>query len=587
MSANTVGGVDTLNSAGQFTQFGGNIIAQNGQSGIDLLGNDSGVTGGTANLGNAIAGNLIGTSADGSRAVPNAGDGILMSGTTDNTIGGTNVLNSDGSLSSFSGNLISGNAGTGLLLSASNQNLAEGNWIGTNLAGTGSVPNAVLGVLIFSGASGNSIGAANIDGSAANLVSGNAQAGIEIQGAGTSGNVVQGNRVGLAASGTATIPNLSDGIVVSAASNIIGGTATGAGNVISGNLGSGVRITDSLPSFGTTSADDNQLLGNVIGLSPAGTSAGLGNVQNGVEIDNAAGTTIGGATATAGTGAGNVISGNRQSGIALSGSTTGSLILGNLVGLDASGAATQGNFIAGIVLSGVSGNTIGGAIPGAGNVLSNNGTAGLQIDAGANNLAEGNRIGTDRSATAAAGNLQNGVDINHSSGNTIGGTTGLAGNIISGNNLSGIYISGAGATGNAVLGNLIGTDRSGTLAVPDGQDGVVVDSALSNTIGGIIPGAGNVISGNRSHGVELRGTTSTPAQLNVVEGNLLGTAVNGLTALGNAQDGVFLSAGTSGNRVGGTVSGAGNVISGNLANGVELVPARPVTLWPATSSASI
>ena len=81
----------------------------------------------------------------------------------------------------------------------------------------------------------------NLDGSTANLISGNSQSGVEIQGDGTTSNVVLGNRIGLTADGSARLPNLGAGVLLNAASNLIGGSAQGAGNVISGNLGVGVR----------------------------------------------------------------------------------------------------------------------------------------------------------------------------------------------------------------------------------------------------------------------------------------------------------------------------------------------------------
>ena len=247
------------------------------------------------------------------------------------------------------------------------------------------------------------------------------------------------------------------------------------------------------------------------------------------------------------------------------------MIEGNIVGLDAAGTAHQGNLLAGILLDGVSGNSVGGNQNGAGNVLSNNGTAGLDIDQGSNNTAQGNLIGTNPTGTAALGNLQNGLVILDSTGNTIGGTRGpRTANVISGNNLSGISISGTAASGNVVMGNRIGTDRSGTQALGNGQDGVLIDSALSNTVGGTAAGAGNLISANRSHGIEIGGTAADPARMNAIEGNRIGTTATGSASLGNAQDGVFLAAGASNNTVGGTVPAAGNLISANLSNGVEL-----------------
>ena len=267
----------------------------------------------------------------------------------------------------------------------------------------------------------------------------------------------------------------------------------------------------------------------------------MGNVQSGVEIESASSTTIGGVTATPGTGPGNVISGNRQSGIELTGSATATVIEGNIVGLDATGTASQGNVLAGILLDAVSGNSVGGNQNGDGNVLSNNGTAGLVIDQGSNNTAQGNLIGTDPTGTSAQGNLQNGLVILDTTGNMIGGTGGLAANIISGNSLSGISISGA-ASDNFVVGNRIGTDRSGTRALGNGQVGVLIDSAVSNTIGGTMAGAGNLISANRSHGIEIGGTATDPALMNVIVGNRIGTDASGTAPLGNNQDGVFLSA---------------------------------------------
>ena len=120
-----------------------------------------------------------------------------------------------------------------------------------DLSGQTAVPNDLEGVLITVGASNNTIGAANVDGSAANFISGNAMSGIEIQDTSTA-NQVLGNRVGVTAQGTATLPNLGDGILLNAAGNVIGGTVQGAGNVISGNLDSGVQITNSVPGLATT-----------------------------------------------------------------------------------------------------------------------------------------------------------------------------------------------------------------------------------------------------------------------------------------------------------------------------------------------
>src|SRR5207244_3519792 len=98
--------------------------------------------------------------------------------------------------------------------------------------------------------------------------SGNLANGILLEGAGTSGTMIQANEIGTNAAGTAALANGNDGILIQsgANNNTIGGTAFGAGNVISGNLGNGITITDS----GTTG---NVVEGNYIGTNAAGTGA--------------------------------------------------------------------------------------------------------------------------------------------------------------------------------------------------------------------------------------------------------------------------------------------------------------------------
>ena len=173
-----------------------------------------------------MIGNLVGTRADGTLVLGNVQYGIMLGSTTANTIGGVNGLNPDGSISSLLGNVLSGNAQGGLQLNGSSTtgNLILGNRIGTDLAGATARPNGEEGILIILGASNNTIGAANLDGSAANLISGNATSGVEIQDTATS-NYLLGNRIGLTADGMATLPNLGDGILLNAAGNVIGGSA--------------------------------------------------------------------------------------------------------------------------------------------------------------------------------------------------------------------------------------------------------------------------------------------------------------------------------------------------------------------------
>ena len=151
------------------------------------------------------------------------------------------------------------------------------------------------------------------------------------------------------------------------------------------------------------------------------------------------------------------------------------------------------------------------------------------------------------------------------SNNVVGGPASELANVISGNNGDGVFVD-AGSGSNTVVGNLIGTDASGTLAVPNTGDGVDI-AGFNNTVGGTLAVDRNVISGNAATGLAIDGTAATN---NVVEGNYIGTDVRGTTQLANGADGVDIFAGAMNNVVGGTATGDGNVISGNGASGVVI-----------------
>ena len=179
----------------------------------------------------------------------------------------------------------------------------------------------------------------------------------------------------------------------------MGGTASGAGNVISGNAGAGVYLY----GYGT---NDNVVLGNLIGTDKSG-SATLGNSGNGLDIRNGPeGNTVGGTAS----GAGNVISGNAGTGVYLDGyGTNDNVVLGNLIGTDKSGTASLANVNGVQIVFGATGNTIGGVGSGAMNLLSGNSNNGLEIDGAFANLVLGNYIGTDLSGTLSVPNGHDGV----------------------------------------------------------------------------------------------------------------------------------------------------------------------------------
>jgi hypothetical protein len=191
-----------------------------------------------------------------------------------------------------------------------------------------------------------------------------------------------------------------------ATANTIGGTSVGARNVISGNTGSGVRMTGTgtPPNY----AYANLLLGNYIGTNAAGTAA-VGN-REGVLVDPGSFSNLIGDDVS---GAGNVISGNRAAGVKLA-SDNGAEVLGNFIGTNAAGTGAIANAEDGVFIN-AQGNSVGWTFNGnslaSRNVISGNAQSGIEI-AGANanqNVVANNYIGTDVTGTLDLGNNLNGV----------------------------------------------------------------------------------------------------------------------------------------------------------------------------------
>lgn len=197
---------------------------------------------------------------------------------------------------------------------------------------------------------------------------------------------------------------------------------------------------------------------------------------------------------------------------------------------------------------------------------------GVQISgSGVNgNIIEGCYIGTNKTATGtsdttpAIANSGNGTGVRIAAGafsNTVGGTSAATRNIISGNAGYGVVIDGANS--NTVTGNTIGLDRTAASGVANGDGGVIVQNvAVGNTI------SNNLIGKNNGAGVTVSGGGTI---LNTIRGNIIGT--NGDAAkpnLGNTASGVLISASASQTVVGGTASGAQNVIAFSGGDGVTV-----------------
>jgi titin len=544
---NTVGvSIDAGSShdtVGGTTAAARNIISGNTSKAIDI--------GGTTTTHSTVEGNFIGTNAAGTVGLPVFGFAVSIgSGASQNVIGGTVA---------GSGNVISVPSSIGVQLadSGTTGNTVEGNRIGTNAAGTAKI-GSLVGINIRGGAQNNTIGGLTL--AARNVISGASDEGIEIHDFGTTGNLVQGNFIGTNAAGTTALGNGSGfcGVALSlgASSNTIGGSAAGARNVISGNA-CGVLLTDNITATNTVAG--NYLGTNATGTAPLPNGAGV-EIRRGANANTVGGTVSSAANLivassfTLGTGNGVYI---HDSG------TKNNVVEGNIIGTNAAGATTLGNQNDGVaIVGGATGNTVGGTSSGDRNVLVGSGFSGVEMSGTgtSTNTVVGNLIGTDTHGTATLGNFD-GVNIGFgASGNTVGGTTVGARNVISANTSSGIDLEDSGATGNHVEGNFIGTTAAGTVALGN-SDGVQIHfGAASNTVGGTAAGDGNVISGNSDQGVSMADSGTTE---NLIEGNLIGTNATGTAGLGNGDSGVRLTSAASSNTVGGAVSAARNVISDN------------------------
>ncbi len=257
-----------------------------------------------------------------------------------------------------------------------------------------------------------------------------------------------------------------------------------------------------------------------------------GGWDSSINIFNASNNTIGGTNPASR----NLISGTNGDGIDITSGSTGNVIQGNCIGTDVSGSSILYNGGSGIALTLASGNTIGGTVPGAGNVISGNHSQGISLSNSLNHVVQGNYIGTDRTGMIDLGNTYDGILLNNVDNITIGGSPAAARNIISGNGDDGIGIV-SGSSGSLVQGNYIGTDATGTAALGNDGYGMEIDGAPGNTIGGTAAGAGNILSSN-------------------------GADVTGTVALGNTWEGVYIEEAPD-NTIGGAGPGARNIISGN------------------------
>ncbi|WP_145944014.1 LamG-like jellyroll fold domain-containing protein [Fuerstiella marisgermanici] len=574
LTGNTSGTRIGTNADGVADALERNIILARSGNGIRLDG--SGVTN------NVIAGNYIGISSTGTSTFQTSASGISIdNGPSGNLIGGSHAS---------ARNIISGNSHYGVWISNADDNLVQNNYIGTNTTGTLPRPNLRGGVMLTAGATGNIIGSDNDgtnDSAEGNLIAGNELLGVVIDA--SSSNTISGNVIGPKAGATntggtpATLPgaNQVTGIEVLPGSNdnLI------SNNVISGNTGDGIDFIESEPpdivtgqlAFWSGDGDANDSIGANHGTLGPGASydSGVNGQAFRFTRVNAAG--ISGVEVPVTTDILQPAVTNRitmAAWVNWDGASGENSIIRTPVG------ASPWDFYAltvhndGAVFARVTSGTGSQNFTGTGNVLTPNQWHHVAA------TYDGTAIRIYIDGVERATNNIAGLNIGSPNQPLTIGSSRYGGSYMSGllddvtlydralNDTELLQLSGlvpVASTANVVRGNLIGTDKSGTAALPNAGDGIQVGSN-DVIIGGSGAGHRNTISGNLGSGINIEPQTFRV----VVQGNAIGTGRNGVLAVPNQQFGINASAsaliGTDGNNI--NDAAEANTIAFNIFDGV-------------------
>lgn len=423
-------------------------------------------------------------------------------------------------------NVVSGNAAGGVYVhgEGTSGTIVGGNAIGSNREGTAALGNFGPGVEVADGAENTVVGVDFRDEDPVfqriNLVAGNAGPGILLRDVHAdlgieTGHVVAFNYVGMSADETA-LPNLGDGVRLE---NVSG--ALVLRNTIVGN--GAPEDTEADGIHVTNGSDLNLLAANFIGITE--NDVAIGNAGYGVRIDGGStGTLVG--VFNDDSSLRNVVSNNAQGGVAVLGggvlgATNFAVIAGNYIGTSVDGTSAQGNGGAGVLVDGATTVAIGTNLDEGeavqGNLIAFNAGPGVHV----------RNVSAAEPTIGVAGNTidQNdgaGVLVEDSSHVWVGGVVPVSRNQITRNGEDGVRIEGEDSHDVKVVNNWIGTDDEGA-DLGNAGDGVRIDGASDNQVGGVTPGWGNVIAFNDGAGVSIQNAARDAVFSNLFHDNgLLG-----------------------------------------------------------------
>jgi len=343
-------------------------------------------------------------------------------------------------------------------------------------------------------------------------------------------------------------------------------------NVISGNLGNGIEITN---------GDNNSVAMNYLGTDITGLQD-LGNRQNGILITGGSANNLIGGEHTGDNDPtndvfqqppqGNIISGNDANGVLINGKATGNQLSGNFIGTDVTGNDALGNTLDGVAIVKADGNSLIGCLDQENpfvfyNVVSSNGGNGLTVDDSNDTTIQANFFGMGANNNTALGNGLNGVVVKGTSTRTVLGGPIPLGNVIAANTLNGVVVQDKASefiSYNTFAGLAAFTTNT---TFGNGQDGFLITST-----GGKILLRTNVVSSNGDDGIEVSGNAKDVD----IDGNIVGLNTNGLLqTMGNGDNGIEIGGKATDILIGGPQPAPNvipqNTISGNSNNGIAII----------------